>query len=106
MPFKDPRHYVHEAERAAKESENAVLMMQFENLANYKCHEATTAAEIWMQSKGELDAFVCAVGTGGTIAGVSNFLKKVRPHCLDFLFVAGLTSLSGSHRFSLRFTLR
>mmetsp|Transcript_43675 Transcript_43675/g.83347 ORF Transcript_43675/g.83347 Transcript_43675/m.83347 type:complete len:383 (-) Transcript_43675:1523-2671(-) len=79
VPFKDPRHYVHEAERAAKESENAVLMMQFENLANYKCHEATTAAEIWMQSKGELDAFVCAVGTGGTIAGVSNFLKKMRP---------------------------
>lgn len=48
---------------------------QFENLANFRAHYEGTGPEIWEQSAGKLDAFVAAAGTGGTVAGVSRFLK-------------------------------
>lgn len=48
---------------------------QFENLANYRAHYEGTGPEIWEQTEGRLDAFVAAAGTGGTLAGVSRFLK-------------------------------
>ena len=86
VPFKDERHYVHESERAAAET-GGVLMREFDNLANCKCHETSTGPEIWQQTNGEVDAFVCAVGTGGTIGGVSTFLRSKRPtiaiYCVD-----------------------
>lgn len=79
--YKDPNHYIHTAERLAtklaeREEHGAVWARQFDNLANMKIHHDTTGAEIWDQTDGKVDGFVCAVGTGGTLAGVSTALKE------------------------------
>jgi cysteine synthase A len=79
-PFKDPGHFVHQSRRIAEELNeqdpgSALWANQFDNVANREFHEATTGVEIWEQTGGEVDAFVCAVGTGGTLAGVSRALK-------------------------------
>lgn len=84
VPFKDPRHYVHIA-RAYCESLNeatpgsAWFGNQFDNTANRDWHEATTAIEIWEQTEGKVDGFVCSAGTGGTLVGVGRALKARRP---------------------------
>jgi cysteine synthase len=82
--YSDSRHYVHTAERlaeklAAKEPGGAIWARQFDNLANMEIHASTTAAEIWEQTGGKVDGFVCSVGTGGTLAGVSATLKSKNP---------------------------
>ncbi len=82
--YDDPNHYVHAASRlagrlAAERPEGAVWARQFDNLANRDVHEQGTGAEIWAQTGGNIDGFVCAVGTGGTLAGVSRALKARRP---------------------------
>ena len=79
--YKDPNHYIHTAERLAqklanKEPHGAIWARQFDNPANRAIHEATTGVEIWEQTDGEVDGFICAVGTGGTLAGVSSALKS------------------------------
>jgi cysteine synthase len=73
-PFKDPGNYVHVARRLADELD-AVYADQFDNLANRRGHAMTTGVEIWAQTNGRIDAFTCACGTGGTLAGVSDALK-------------------------------
>ncbi|MEP1471401.1 MAG: cysteine synthase A [Halieaceae bacterium] len=78
--YSDPNHYIHTAERlanklAAKEERGAVWARQFDNLANMDIHRTTTGEEIWAQTEGKVDGFICAVGTGGTLAGVSQSLK-------------------------------
>jgi cysteine synthase A len=84
VPFNDPRHYVHVA-RAYSESLNqrspgcAWFGNQFDNTANRDWHEATTAVEIWEQTGGQVDGFVCSAGTGGTLAGVGRALKARKP---------------------------
>ena len=60
-------------------------MDQFENHANYMSHYTTTAPEIWQQANGQVDCFVMSSGTGGTIAGVSNYLKERNPKVLVVL---------------------
>ncbi len=65
-------------ELAAGAPETYVLMRQFENAANPEIHERTTGPEIWDDTDGEIDALVCGVGTGGTITGVSRYLKNTR----------------------------
>lgn len=66
------------AERVAKESkEGAVWTNQFDNVANRRAHIETTGPEIWAQTQGTVDAFTCATGTGGTLAGVTRYLKDV-----------------------------
>ncbi|KNC85705.1 hypothetical protein SARC_02116 [Sphaeroforma arctica JP610] len=82
VPFGDERHYMERAKKYAAETPGAVLPDQFENLANSAAHFDTTGPEIWSQLGGgkggvnaQLDGFVCAAGTGGTIAGVSRYLK-------------------------------
>ena len=81
VPFKDPRHYVHIA-RAYSESLNEVAPgsawfgNQFDNTANRDWHETTTGPEIWEDTGGSIDGFVCAAGTGGTLAGVGRALKR------------------------------
>ncbi len=76
-PFRDPGNYVHVSARLAEELQ-AVWANQFDNLANREFHRITTGAEILAQA-GSIDAFTCACGTGGTLAGVSMALKAVRP---------------------------
>jgi cysteine synthase A len=77
-PFRDPGNYVHVARRLAEEL-GAVYANQFDNLANRAGHAATTGPEIWEQTGGRIDAFTCACGTGGTLAGVSDALKARNP---------------------------
>lgn len=77
-PFKDPGNYVHVSRRLAEEL-GAVWANQFDNLANREGHRATTGPEIWAQTGGKLDAFTCACGTGGTLAGVALALKERKP---------------------------
>ncbi|MFT5889225.1 MAG: cysteine synthase A [Zhongshania sp.] len=83
--YSDPNHYIHTARRLAEElketEENgAIWARQFDNTANTDIHERTTGQEIWQQTKGEIDGFICAVGTGGTLAGVSRALKAHKPN--------------------------
>jgi cysteine synthase len=80
VPFKDSNNYVHQAERKAKEmaasEPNGVLYAnQWDNTSNRLGHYRSTGPEIWEQTDGKLDGFVCAIGTGGTLAGISMYLK-------------------------------
>lgn len=75
-PFKDPGNYVHVSKRLAEEL-GAVWANQFDNLANREGHRLSTAVELWRQTDGALDAFTCACGTGGTLAGVALGLRDL-----------------------------
>ena len=80
-PYKDDGNYVKVAGRLAEElkstnNNGVVWANQFDNTANAKGHYETTGPEIWEQTDGKVDGFVCASGTGGTIGGVSKFLKE------------------------------
>jgi cysteine synthase A len=79
VPYSDPNHYQKVAGRLADELPNAIWGNQFDNTANRRAHVETTGPEIWEQTGGRIDAFVAASGTGGTIAGVSEYLKSRRP---------------------------
>jgi cysteine synthase len=78
-PYRDPGNYVHVSRRMAEET-GAVWANQFDNLANRDGHRATTGPEIWQQTGGRVDAFTCACGTGGTLAGVGFALKEQNPN--------------------------
>jgi cysteine synthase A len=75
VPYKNPNNYVKYSGRLAK-AMGAVWANQFDNVANRQAHIETTAPEIWAQTDGKVDAFVTAVGSGGTLAGVSMGLKS------------------------------
>ncbi len=80
VPLKDPNHFTKVSERIAAEldetsTNGAVWANQFNNTANRDVHELTTGVEVWEQTNGEVDAFICSVGTGGTLAGVARALK-------------------------------
>ena len=84
VPFKNPNHYVHQAERTAEElakteSRGVLYANQWDNLSNREGHIRSTGPEIWEQTDGKVDAFTCAIGTGGTLAGVGIFLKEKNP---------------------------
>ncbi|MCZ6887186.1 MAG: cysteine synthase A [Gammaproteobacteria bacterium] len=76
VPYRDPMNYQKQAGRFAEDLEGAVWANQFDNTANTLAHFESTGPEIWTQTKGRVDAFVSAVGTGGTLAGVSQYLKE------------------------------
>jgi cysteine synthase A len=81
VPYKDPNNYVHVSERLAKEladsePNGALWANQWDNVANRQAHLEGTGPEIWEQTDGKLDGFICAVGTGGTLGGVSMALKE------------------------------
>jgi cysteine synthase A len=85
VPYKDPNNYVKYSGRlaealAATEPNGAIWANQFDNVANRLAHIETTAAEIWQATEGKVDGFICAVGTGGTLAGVSMGLKARNPN--------------------------
>ena len=73
--FADAGHFVHTSRRLAEETEGAIWANQFDNVANRRAHIEGTAPEIWEQMEHRVDGFTCAVGTGGTLAGVGLGLK-------------------------------
>ena len=77
VPVSDPTHYTFQARDAAAGIPNAVWTNQFDSTDNRAAHEEMTGPEIWAQTGGRVDAFTCATGTGGTLAGTARFLKQV-----------------------------
>jgi len=69
LPYANPNNYVHVSRRVADAVEGAFLANQWDNLANRQAHVEGTGPEIWAQLDGKLDAFSCAMGTGGTLTG-------------------------------------
>ena len=81
VPYKDPKNYIKYsgdlAESLKKELKNgAYWANQFDNIANRQAHIETTGPEIWTQTNGAIDGFICAIGTGGTLSGVGAYLKS------------------------------
>jgi cysteine synthase A len=81
VPYANPNNYVRYSGRLAEdlaksEPNGAIWANQFDNQANRRAHYSTTAQEIWTQTNGKLDGFICAVGSGGTLGGVSLALKE------------------------------
>ena len=100
VPYRDPNNYVKISGRladelAAGEPNGAIWANQFDNVANRQGHYETTGPEIWRQTEGRIDGFVCAVGTGGTLAGVGLCLKEQKPDV-----VIGLADPKGAALFS------
>lgn len=79
VPYANPNNYVHYSERLAEETPNAIWANQFDNTANREAHVQTTGPEIFEQTDGKVDGFICAVGSGGTLGGVSLALKARNP---------------------------
>jgi cysteine synthase len=84
VPYKDPNNYVKYSGRLAaelgeKEPNGAIWANQFDNVANRDGHYRNLGPEIWRETSGTIDAFTCAAGTGGTIAGVGMYLKEQKP---------------------------
>jgi cysteine synthase A len=84
VPYRDPNNYVKYSGRlaarlAATEPQGAVWANQFDNVANRRAHVETTAPEIWEQTGGRIDGFICAVGSGGTLGGVAEGLRARKP---------------------------
>ena len=84
VPYKNPKHFVHTSRRLAEEINatgdmRAFWANQFDNTTNRDFHAQTTGPEIWSQTSGKVDGFVCATGTGGTLAGVARALKSKNP---------------------------
>jgi len=84
-PYRDPGNYVRYSEQLANELAEThpggvIWANQFDNTANMRGHYRTTGPEIWQQTDGHIDGFTCAVGSGGTIAGVGRFLKAQNPN--------------------------
>jgi cysteine synthase A len=83
-PYRDPNNYVRYSGRLAEElaktdPNGAIWANQFDNVANRQAHVDTTAPEIWDQTGGDIDGFICAVGSGGTLAGVAEGLRARKP---------------------------
>ena len=79
VPYKDPGNYVRYSETLSKKIKNLMEFFGLISLIIYqikKSHYLTTGPEIWSQLKGKVDAFICSVGTGGTLAGTSQYLKE------------------------------
>jgi len=76
VPYRDPNNYVKIAARVAAEMQNAIWANQFDNVVNRQAHYETTGPELWHDTGGRVDAFVCSTGTGGTLAGAARYLKE------------------------------
>ena len=90
LPYSNPGNYIRQSETLANElnrsEQNGVLWAnQFDNISNMNGHFDTTGPEIWAQLDGKVDGFTCAVGTGGTLAGVSKYLKERKEDIKIFL---------------------
>lgn len=101
VPYKNPKHFVHTSGRLAAELDKSLeagawWANQFENISNREFHERTTGAEIWLQTDGRVDGFVCAVGTGGSLGGIGRALKARNP---DVMVALSDPGGSGLHNF-------
>ena len=101
VPYSDPNNYQHVARRLAdqlrKSEPNGVLFAdQWNNLDNRKAHYVSTGPEIWEQTGGKIDGFICSVGTGGTLAGTSMFLRERKKD-----IVIGLADPHGAGMYNL-----
>ncbi|KAJ3733627.1 tryptophan synthase beta subunit-like PLP-dependent enzyme [Lentinula guzmanii] len=76
VAYENPANYNHQARDFAKDLPNAIWTDQFDNTANANAHYESTGPEIWEQTQGEVDGFICATGTGGTLAGVGRYLRE------------------------------
>jgi cysteine synthase A len=85
VPYSNPNQYQHVAGRLAQHLPNAVWANQFDNVANRQAHIDGTGPEIWQQTAGKVNAFVCATGTGGTLGGVSRYLKSMNANTKMYL---------------------
>ncbi len=85
VAFSNPNHFYHTAQKRSQAIDNAFWADQFENLANSEAHYQTTAPEIWHQTGGAIDGIVMSSGTGGTIGGVTAYLKEQNPHIASYL---------------------
>ena len=88
VPYRDPQNYIKISGRLAeelnqKDPKGAIWANQFDNVANREAHYETTGPEIWEQTEGKVDAFICAVGTGGTLAGTGACLLYTSPSPRD-----------------------
>ncbi len=102
VPYKDPGNYVHVSQRLAEElaksePNGAIWANQFDNVANRKGHYETTGPEIWTQTDGTVDGFICAVGTGGTLAGTGMALKERNPNVQIGLADPGGSAIYGHY---------
>ncbi len=84
VPYKDPNNYVRYSEKLANDiskdqNKSVIWANQFDNIANQQGHYESTGPEIWNQTEGKIDGFICSVGSGGTIAGISRYLKEKNP---------------------------
>ena len=85
VPYADPNHYQRVAARIAEQLPTAVWANQFDNIANRQAHFDSTGPEIWQQTQGKVDAFVCSTGTGGTLGGVARYLKHMNANVKTYL---------------------
>jgi len=84
VPYRDDNNYIKFSGRLAKEiatnhSQGAIWANQFDNVDNRQGHYETTGPEIWQQTEGKVDGFICAVGSGGSLAGIAKFLREQNP---------------------------
>jgi cysteine synthase A len=85
VPFSDQTHFYHQARRLSETDPQGFWANQFENLSNFRIHYETTGKEIYEQLQGRVDAFISSAGTGGSLAGISRYLKeKNRPSFLPW----------------------
>jgi len=84
LPYSNPNNYQHIGRRLAEtlkktEKKGVIFADQWNNLDNRKAHYLSTGPEIWEQTQGKVDGFICAIGTGGTLAGVASYLRERKP---------------------------
>lgn len=98
VPYKNPANYVKFSEKIAKELKNKQGVFwanQFDNTSNLMAHYNSTGPEIWRDTQENVDAFICSVGTGGTLAGVAKFLREKKKN-----IIIGLADPFGSALFN------
>ena len=80
VPYSNPNNYIHVSQKISNLTNNTIWANQFDNIANREAHIIGTGPEIFNQTSGKVNGFICAIGSGGTLGGVSLSLKKLNPN--------------------------